>query len=116
MPADLRRLETIVIVMMENRSFDHVLGYLSREGGRRDVNGLGDDAWIDRHENPGPEGPKKAHHVTRMDIPDPPHEREDIELQIGATPGSPGPMKGFVMSYAARYPPPDDDSLVMGYY
>ncbi len=30
MPPDLDPIKTIVILMMENRSFDHMLGYLSR--------------------------------------------------------------------------------------
>ena len=34
-------IKTIIIVMMENRSFDHVLGYLSLDG--KDVNGLSAD-------------------------------------------------------------------------
>src|SRR6266446_9015521 len=64
MPADIRRIEHIVVVLMANRSFDHVLGYLSRPGGRTDVDGLGDDAWIARHDNLGPHGRWIAHHVT----------------------------------------------------
>ena len=37
-------INTIIIVMMENRSFDHVLGYLSLDG--KDVNGLSaDPTW-----------------------------------------------------------------------
>ncbi len=41
--ADLKNLvDTIVIVMLENRSFDHILGYLRHAsfGNRRDVDGL----------------------------------------------------------------------------
>ena len=30
----LERIEHIVVLMLENRSFDHMLGYLSLEGGR----------------------------------------------------------------------------------
>jgi phospholipase C len=37
---DLAKVDHIVVVMMENRSFDHLLGYLSRDGGRTDVDGL----------------------------------------------------------------------------
>src|SRR2546428_14152732 len=42
--AALDQIRTIVVVIMENRSFDHVLGYLSlpQHGGRRDVDGLVD--------------------------------------------------------------------------
>jgi phospholipase C len=39
-PGTLASMDHIVVVMMENRSFDHMLGYLSLEGGRTDVDGL----------------------------------------------------------------------------
>src|SRR5207245_2187464 len=100
MPAAAHSIETVVIVILENRSFDHVLGYLSRESGRTDINGLGDDAWCAAHANVGPAGRWPPYPTTRMDIPDPPHEREDMAVQIGSAPGSPGPMQGFVASYA----------------
>jgi phospholipase C len=37
---NLSKINHIVVLMMENRSFDHMLGYLSREGGRSDIEGL----------------------------------------------------------------------------
>ena len=38
---NLNQFDTIIVVMMENRSFDHLLGYLSLpEYGRTDVDGL----------------------------------------------------------------------------
>ena len=37
---NLEKVEHIVVLMLENRSFDHMLGYLSLEGGRDDVDGL----------------------------------------------------------------------------
>jgi len=37
---NLNKIDHIAILMMENRSFDHVLGYLSLTGGRSDVDGL----------------------------------------------------------------------------
>ena len=39
-PGLLANIDHIVVLMMENRSFDHMLGYLSKEGGRADVEGL----------------------------------------------------------------------------
>jgi phospholipase C len=36
----LDRIEHVVVLMLENRSFDHMLGYLSLDGGRDDVDGL----------------------------------------------------------------------------
>jgi len=49
----LNDIETVVIVIMENRSFDHLLGYLSLPGPNRlAVEGLTDDpAWRDAHAN-----------------------------------------------------------------
>ena len=38
--ANLGKVDHIVVLMLENRSFDHMLGYLSLEHGRGDVDGL----------------------------------------------------------------------------
>src|SRR5438874_2001456 len=52
---DLDRLQAIkhiVVLMMENRSFDHMLGYLKRDG-LPDVHGLdGTESNPDEHEQP----------------------------------------------------------------
>lgn len=37
---NLEKVDHIVVLMLKNRSFDHMLGYLSLEGGRGDVDGL----------------------------------------------------------------------------
>jgi phospholipase C len=39
-PDLLSNIDHIVVLMMENCSFDHMLGYLSKHGGRQDVDGL----------------------------------------------------------------------------
>ena len=39
-PGLLSNIDHIVVLMMENRSFDHMLGYLSKHGRRADVDGL----------------------------------------------------------------------------
>ena len=36
----LDHIDHIVVLILENRSFDHMLGYLKRESGRQDVDGL----------------------------------------------------------------------------
>ena len=38
--ANLGKIDHIVVLMLENRSFDHMLGYLTLEAGRTDVDGL----------------------------------------------------------------------------
>ena len=41
---ELNKIKNIVVVMMENRSFDHALGYLSlNQFGRPEIDGLKDD-------------------------------------------------------------------------
>ena len=37
---NLRKIDNIVVLLMENRSFDHMLGYLKLEENRSDVDGL----------------------------------------------------------------------------
>ena len=38
--ASLAKVEHIVVVMLENRSFDHMLGYLSLTGRRPEIDGM----------------------------------------------------------------------------
>ncbi|MEY2441958.1 MAG: phospholipase [bacterium] len=117
--ADLKRLRAlkhIVVVMMENRSFDHMLGYLPREG-MTDVDGLGGSEF-----NFGPDGSKVA--VTAFDATDhtlqhrgealqkrldPDHSRSGVQTQLGAgyakTPH--GPNGGFVKSFVDSRKPED---------
>ena len=122
---DLNRIKTIVVVMMENRSFDNLLGYWSLDRyGRHDVDGLKTDpAWLAKVANPynGQKFPPflltDPYHVIDAD---PPHERAPIALQMGAPVGGIFPMDGFVTNYAGaegakshtvQNPPP-----VMGYF
>ena len=37
---NLAKVDHVVVMMLENRSFDHMLGYLSLTGGRPDIDGL----------------------------------------------------------------------------
>ena len=117
----LKDIETIVIVIMENRSFDHMLGYLSLEG-LANVEGLkGDAAWQASYAN---SYSGKRYPIFRVDpaaLPcsDPQHDRQSIALQISQAPAGPGPsqMGGFVESYATLSDPvPADPSAVMGYF
>lgn len=119
----LRDIETIVFLMMENRSFDHALGYLSMAGAGSPmrVDGLRDDpAWRAAHANVGGGRAYPIHALSsnQQTYPDPPHDHAAVALQLGtpARPGGPAPMNGFVASYLTRNPPPPDPSVVMGYY
>ena len=120
----LRDVETIVFVMMENRSFDHALGYLStaKASPAMTVEGLRDDpAWLAAHANThaGTVYPLHALGPDIQSMEDPPHDSVAIALQVGRSsqPGEAPPMNGFVESYVTqRRTPTHDPSLVMGYY
>jgi phospholipase C len=115
-PAGLDLIDTIVVVILENRSFDHMLGYLNLPGPERiPLEGLQSDPhWLQQHANSGVE----PFEFSVQQIDDPPHEHATIALQIGTpqTLGGPFPMSGFVDSFLMRHPAPSDKRLVMGYY
>lgn len=104
---DLTRLDTIIVVMMENRSFDHLLGYLSLPGyNRPNVEGLKPEM---KNTLLGVDYPVYHLPSAYTNLPaDPPHERKDITIQLLniATPNGaidtnpPYPMTGFVHSYS----------------
>ena len=116
MPLDLNQIDTIFVVIMENRSFDHMLGYLSLpEYGRNDVEGQG------KFSQPVPYVPFRMPDP-RAPLPgDPPHERQNIAEQLGLPqPESQGlvyPMNGFVDSYPGSVTVNGDSlPIVMGYF
>lgn len=110
----LAQIEHIVVLMLENRSFDHMLGYLSLEGGRSDIDGLKSGmsntargvVYAIAHE---PET-----HTPNPDW-DPDHSGEATDLQIGG-----GKMDGFAESFArtleSRGVDNPDPGMVMRYY
>jgi len=109
--ANLEKVEHIVVLMLENRSFDHMLGYLSLEGDRGDVDGLrAEFANVHRGRR------YRVHHLSTTAIADDPdHSAGSVDLQVGE-----GRMDGFVASFAetfARRQIQDADAgRVMGYY
>ena len=109
--ANLDKVDHIVVLMLENRSFDHMLGYLSLEGGRADVDGLRAE-FANVHD--GRKYP--VHHLGTTAIPDDPdHSATSVDLQVGE-----GKMDGFVASFAqtlaSRQIQDADAGRVMGYY
>jgi phospholipase C len=120
----LADIETVVIVMMENRSFDHMVGYLSLSStpGPIRLEGLsGDPSWQAAHANPHGGKNFTVHRLAPAAAaqPDPPHDHTAISTQISTAPAGPGltQMGGFVESYTRfATPPPSDPSLVMGYF
>jgi phospholipase C len=116
----LAAIEHVVVVMMENRSFDHMLGYLNLppwNAGRPAVEGVSlDPGWIARYTNTLDGRQFAPHAFTDRQIDDPPHTRPTIATQLGTSAGAAGPMTGFVASYAQRKQRPRALSHVMGYY
>ena len=111
---NLAKIEHVVVLMLENRSFDHMLGYLSLEDGRTDIEGLkpGMTNTADGIVYP-------VAHLPATHVPDPrwdpDHSSKAADLQIGG-----GKMDGFAESYrqtlVGRGVPNPDPGLVMGYY
>jgi phospholipase C len=98
MPTQIQRL---VVLMLENRSFDHMLGFLKRDNPA--IDGLNGDEWN------YPAGDDIAPNVTVSpdagDVgdlnPDPDHRFEHVTNQVSSTgdPVANPDMKGFVRDY-----------------
>src|SRR5215469_1134042 len=111
----LESIDTFVIVIMENRSFDHMLGYLSLKafGNRTEIDGLKDDPdWLVKVSNLNPfDGVRyQPLPLTYLQTTDQPHERINIAQQLGARQADGSfAMDGFVASAGGN-------SQVMQYY
>ncbi|HUN77547.1 MAG TPA: alkaline phosphatase family protein [Solirubrobacteraceae bacterium] len=122
--ARLERIEHIVVVMLENRSFDHMLGYLSLPPelggrGRAAVDGLrgpGEDV----NDYDGRLYP--IHHLAQTafagEAEDPDHSGRSVDEQLAD--GGKGFVANFARTSSARAAklgvPAPDPGLVMGYY
>ncbi len=120
----LAQIEHIVVVMLENRSFDQMLGYLSlpaAEGGkaRSDVDGL-EGPQVNVNQLDGKAYP--IHHLDytkfKDETEDPDHSGASVDQQLANDNG------GFVENFARisgqraadAHEQPPDPGLVMGYY
>ena len=99
MSAGLDNLKHVVVLMMENRSFDHMLGTLHAADAR--INGLaGNETNPDTTNEPAQVAPQ-AEFQSQLD-PDPDHSFPAVQKQLFF--GTSGPpavaaMQGFVQSY-----------------
>jgi phospholipase C len=121
--AKLDVIKTIVVVMMENRSFDHMLGYLSLPPfNRTDVDGLkADPEWLARFTNQDNGRAVEPFPSTDpFDMPDdfdPPHERSNMAANLGSRQNGTYPMNGFVSAIPNSVSTnPDVRKLVMSYF
>ncbi len=113
---ELDKIDTVFILMMENRSFDHMLGYLDLPPYNKSVVGI-KDAWLKNFVNRYNGQAYGPWHRSDVTINyDPPHERGDIDAQIGGEIPN-APMGGFVASYASDQDVGSADlANVMAYY
>ena len=121
--ANLDPIKTIIVVMMENRSFDHMLGYLSLPPfNRKDVDGLSNDpAWLAQFTNSdNGQAIQPFLSTDPYDMPDdfdPPHERVNMAGNLGIMTENIYAMNGFVGSIPASVSTdPQVRKLVMSYF
>jgi len=104
---NLAKIDHVVVLMMENRSFDHLLGYLSLEAGKP-VDGLTPGMSNQYNGRTYP-----IHRLTNTAFErgqDPCHTAECIAEQLQNHNG------GFVANFARTFPFDPNPGLVMGYY
>jgi phospholipase C len=116
--ARLRAIKHVVVLMMENRSFDHMLGYLTRDGLDK-VDGLtGHESNPDENGNPVPVfefgDDQYAFHRPGQPLDeslDPKHGPESVAEQLE------GGNQGFVKNFLREKKPPKEwRTLPMGHY
>lgn len=97
---DTSKIKHIFVLMLENRSFDHMLGYSGIPG----INGLSGKTFTN-DDTAGEPVPTTKDAVYSGDYDsDPGHDFSDVMVQLwgnGPQAGDP-PMTGFVKSYAAK--------------
>src|SRR6266404_3405398 len=116
-PAGLDNLKHIVVLMMENRSFDHMLGGLMKKYPK--INGLtGNESNPDMNGTMVPVQPN-AKFQGQLDH-DPDHHFPGVDLQIfGGAPPGPGRvanMRGFVKDYFTQTKDVNRSHNIMSYF
>ncbi len=118
MPAGLDNLKHIVVLMMENRSFDHMLGSLKAVDSR--IDGITDQ---DPYGNPDSTGaivkPQALAEFQAQLQPDPDHHFPAVDLQIfggDTTANRTANMQGFVKSYFNQQKDVKHSQKIMYYF
>jgi phospholipase C len=105
---NLQKIDKIVVLMMENRSFDHMLGYLRLEENRKDVEGL--TAGLSNSDGQKSYSIHHLDHTALKSSQDPCHSGKCVADQLQNNNG------GFVTNYVSTHPNDPERDLVMGYY
>ena len=121
MPAGLDKLQHIVVLMMENRSFDHMLGSLKAVNPK--IDGYVDaDSYTNPDANNKPVKPQPSAKFQGQLQPDPDHHFPAVDLQIfgkGSDPKSNNRqpnMQGFVASYFNQQQNLAHSQMIMYYF
>lgn len=124
MPTLTDKIKHVVVLMLENRSFDSMLGQLKPKSA--EFNGLsGDETNPLQDKDPIPVWSSGSTDKDSMSIPtpDPGELWTDINMQLFGLDGRPGnippPMNGFVNNYVRQTDPAGDSYLpksIMHYY
>jgi phospholipase C len=118
MPPGLDKLQHIVVLMMENRSFDHMLGSLKAVNPAIDGY-IDSDAFTNPDANNNPVKPQALAEFQGQLNPDPDHHFPAVDVQIfgGATGvGRVANMKGFVTSYFHQREDVEHSQKIMYYF
>jgi phospholipase C len=104
------KIEHIVVLMMENRSFDHILGYLARENAA--IDGIVGNDYMNRDASGEPHRTTDGAEYQGQLIADPGHDVDDVYFQMFDVPfdtpaGGPN-MSGFAQSYEQQGGDPQD--------
>jgi phospholipase C len=110
------KIEHVIVLMLENRSFDHVLGSLSLREGRTDIDGLREELQLGNfddknhfHEiHPLAANIHYGKRARRFE-PDLPHGTPAVKMQIGRN------MDGFIRAFQKEHPGDPWPQSVMGY-
>jgi phospholipase C len=102
------RIRHVVVLMMENRSFDNMLGHLTIDG-RKDVDGVSHRRSNEHNDHTYPVRPAKKTKLEKMQ--DPPHGPRLIDKAVAD-----GQMTGFVAAFAEEHPEDPDPGIVMRYH
>ena len=98
-----KKVRTVILLMFENRSFDHMLGHLSYENINPNINGLKDPLPQDPYRNLYNQKPYFPYAINN-DVPltcDIPHEFDYVNTQLGWNAiQNKFLMNGFVEAYA----------------
>lgn len=110
------KIQHVIVLMLENRSFDHVFGALSLREWRSDVDGLREEM---QHGNYDDKNHRHEVHPLAMNIhygqrgrrfePDPPHGGPAVGRQMKRR------MSGFVQEFQRRHPKDPYPQSVLGY-